>query len=507
MNTIFYNNKDAFENISYTPFVSYQMESDGYISSKEIFVLNGEIIADCPSAASGIFAKQKMLINNFSKNYANFQIKEENNSLYSCDNAAIKSIDFEDSDYAFIVPFSIEIECYEKNFFSGQYGVYDMENIFDIQEGADQSASIAHTISAKGFNNNNSAIYNATNWVYANSGIDNMPQAQFVKLNNGNAPFLVSLQEEIDRFNGSCSIKEIYSFDQAELGNGLLKYRLEIKTDKLNFNTASLVGSIDMGRYGSMSTARQRYASLDFYSIAAHLYRKATDLNDLSAIVVDHSIDEDLTKNTLNFKITYNNDNSPLVKIETRAKLDIGNDLTNTRSVASINSRITSRNGIKTKRFQDALSYFSTSFNPLSEFQKNIHGINYNLAHMRHESDSVTVNEKNAFIEYNCTWTIMPINMNLPCYIKGGQLKMTLTPQINEYNFVPVLCSNWAAFFKGFKWSSKSLDGQLSVYSGNESAAILWARNLAGGFGVQRVATESSSSGSVSFQYRYELIY
>jgi hypothetical protein len=504
MNTIFYNNNNAFENISYTPFVSYQMESDGYISSKEIIVLNGEIIADCISGASGIFAKQKKLVNNFSKNYANFEIKEKNNTLYSCENAVIKSIDFENSDYAYIVPFSVEIECYEKNFFSGQYGVYDMENAFDIQEGADQSVTITHTISAKGFNNNNSAIYNATSWVYANSGISNMPQANFIKLNNGNSPFLVSLEEEIDRFNGSCSIKETYSFDQAELGNGLLRYKIEIKTDKLTFNTVSLVGSIDMGQYGSMSAARQRYSGLDLYSIAAHLYRKATDLNDLSAVVVEYSIDEDLIKNTLNFKINYNNDNSPVVKVETRAKLDVGHDLANTRSIASISSRITSRNGIKTKRFQDALSYFSNNFNPLSEFQKSIYGVSYNLAHMRHESESVTVNEKNAFIEYNCVWTIMPINMSLPCYIKGGQLRATLTPKINEYNFVPVLCPNWTAFLKGYKWASKSLDGQLIVYVGKESEALSWARAFAAGYSVLRVKSESSSSGSVSFQYRSE---
>lgn len=505
MNKIYYNNIDPFKDISYVPFVSYEMQSDGYISLKETITLNGEIIADCQSGISGIFLKQKNLINNFSKNYSNFQIKENENILYSCENAIIKSIEFDDANYAYIVPYSITIDCYEKDFFSGQYGVTDMKDTFNIDENDDQSVIIIHNVSAKGFNNTNSAIYNATNWVYAHSGIANAPQAQFIKMNNGNLPFLVSLEEEIDRFDGSCSIKETYTFDRAELGSGILRYRADIKTDKLNFNTVSIVGSIDMGLYGTIEMARTRYKTLDLYSIAAHLYRKSTDLNDLSSIILDSSVDEDLTKNSLNFKVTYNNDNSQLIKVETRARLNIGYDLSNSKSTASISSKITSRNGIKTQRYQDVLAYFTKNFNPVSEFQKNIYGVSYNLSHMRHESENVTLNEKNGYIEYSCTWNIMPLNMYLPCYIKAGQLKATATPRLNDYNFIPVLCNNWNAYLKGYKWASLTVDGQLNVYPGAESAALAWARSLSH-YGTERSRSESNNPGSVSFQYRGEQI-
>jgi hypothetical protein len=305
MNKIYYNNIDAFSGISYTPFVSYSLQSDGYISAKETINLDGEIVSDCISGISGIFAKQKKLIENFSKNYSNLEIKEGSQTIYSCDNTIVTSINFEESDYAYIVPFSIEIECYDKDFFSGQYGVYELENTFDIEEQEDQSVIISHNVSAKGFNNKNSAIYNAVNWVRNNSGIAGIPQMAFIKLDNGNSPILTEISEEIDRFNASCSIRESYVFDQAVTGLGLLRYTADIQTSNKDFNTVSLQGSIDMGRYGSVEQARNRYKQLDLYSIAAHLYRKATSLNDLSAILVNSNITEDLTKNSLNFELLF----------------------------------------------------------------------------------------------------------------------------------------------------------------------------------------------------------
>lgn len=506
MNQIYYNN-NSFEGICYTPFVSYSLESDGYISAKELITLHGEILADCESGISGIFLKQKNLLNNYSKNYSKFEIKEDSKTIFSCDYAVVKSINFEESDYAYIVPFSIDLECYEKDFFSGNYGVYDLENSFDFQEQDDQSVIIEHTVSAKGFNNKNSAIYNAVNWVYSNSGLANIPQTALINLNNGNLPFLIEVTETIDRFNGSCSITEIYAFDQANIGSGLVRYSADIKTDKKEFNTISLKGSVEMGRYGSISAARNRYKQLNLYNIAAHIYRKSTGLNDLSAIILKYSINEDLIKNSLNFTVEFNNDNSSPIQVVSEASIERGNNLLNNKYIASIRSRITYRDGIKSQRFQEVKDYFDNKYNPVTEFQKNMSFFNYDIGLFRHTEDNVVMNEKEAYIEYNCSWSVLNVNKFLPCYVKGGDLKLEVGPRLNDYNFVPVLCPNWAAFFKGYKWAYARVAGQLTVYPGNESSALSWARTLSSqAGGVETFFSESSSEGNVSFEYRKEQI-
>lgn len=514
MNTIHYNNKDAFSGICYTPFVSYDIESDGNISAMEKIVLEGELLYDCLSGASGIFYKQKKLIDNFNKNYSRFEIKENTKTIFSCENAIIKSIEFDESDYAFTVPFSIELECYEKNFFSGQYGVNEIENNFLIEESDDQIVSIQHLIFAKGFNNNNSAIYNATNWVYQHSGLQNMPLASFINMSNGNAPILVEVSEEIDRFNGTCSIKETYSFDQAQIGNGILRYNVDIKNDPKNFNTVTVNGSIEMGRYGNISQAKERYKTLNFYDIAAHIYRKSTGLNDLSAFIVQESVNEDLTKNSLKFNIIYNNDNSPTIKVETVAAIEEGFDLTNNKRIATMSSKISSRIGIKSQRYQDVLNYFLTTFNPLQEFLKNMPGWLYSypdpkpffsFGDFKLSQEKVSNNEKQGFIQYDCSWTINGFNRFIPCYIKKLEMNSSRSlPQI-DYSLQQSRCTTWTAWIRGRKFETNSMNGQASTFKGFEDKAANWIIGFNGVHDTVGVITEINKNvgdGSVSVQIK-----
>jgi hypothetical protein len=508
MNKIYYNNFDIFSGICYTPFVSYVLESDGHIQAKETITLDGEIFSDCISGSSGIFLKQKNLINNFSKNFSNFKILENSQTIYSCDYAVIKSIDFDESNYAYVVPFSIEIDCYEKDFFSGYYGVYGMENTFELEESQDQIVAIAHNVSAKGFNNHNSAIYNATNWVNTHSGLKNMPQTAFIKMNNGNEPILTELTEEINRFDGSASIKEVYQFDQAILGSGILRYVTDIKLNRTEFNIVSLKGQINMGRYGNISQARNRFKNTDFYSIASHIYRKSTLLNDLSAIPLKHSIKEKLTENTLDFDIEFNNDNGPIVVLETSASIDKGNSVSKSQFTASIKTKLSSRSGIVSARYQEVLNYFKNNFNPIQEFIKNMPNVilDYDLANFRHEQDSVKFLEKRGIIEYSCTWSINSINKFLPCYFKSISIELESGPQINDYSFVQPICSDWVAFIKGYKWKYGKASGKITVYPGNESLALQWARNLlAGHGGIKNVEIETTSPGNINFEYKYDI--
>jgi len=504
MNKIYYNNKDVFSGICYTPFISYSLESDGHISAKESITLHGEIFTDCISGSSGIFLKQKNLLNNFLKNYAKLSVLENSKEIYSCSNAIIKSIDFEESNYAYALPFSIEIDCYEKDFFSGAYGVYDIENVFDLKEQENQVVEISHKISAKGFNNENSAIYNALNWVHLNSGLASMPTSAFINMANGNTPILSQVAEKINRFEGTVSIEENYIFDQAMLGNGLVRYTADINVDKKNFNTISLRGQIFMGIYGNINAAKDRYKSIDWYSEAAHIYRKSTYLNDLSAIPVKYSVKEKIVENLLEFEIIYNNDNSPLIKVETSASFDNGLSVSKSVSTASIKSKITSRSGIITERYKNVLDYFKNNFNPVQEFIKNMPSsiINYDFGNFKLIDDSVKFSEKNGEIEYSCVWSVNKINKYLPCYIKSISMDLETGPEISDYNFVQVLCADYLAFVKGKKWRYNKVGGQMSVYPGYETSALDWAFSLLGAGRLALHTSSKSTNGNINFEYK-----
>lgn len=510
MNEIYYNNVNPFQGVCYTPFVSYSLESDGHILAKESITLHGEIFSDCASGISGIFAKQRKMLSCFSDNYMPLTIKENSKAIFTCDHAIIESIEFEESDYAYVVPFTIDIQCYQKDFFSGHCGVYEMENSFRFDEQKDQSVEIIHTVSAKGFNNQNPAIYNATSWVYQNSGLSNLPDPMLVNLSNGNVPFLVELEEVVDRFEGSCSIIETYSFDQAHIGLGLLRYVVDINIDKKGFNTVSLKGSVELGRYSSMDLVRARYNQVDLYSIAAHIYRKSTGLNDLSAIKLKYSIKENLTTNSLEFNVDFNNDNSPIIQVKSEASIEKGESVMGAATIASITSKITSRDGLLNERMVAIENYFNTTYNPIIEFIKNMPTsfFDYDISLFRHVEDNVSVNKVDGSIDYKCIWNVANINRFLPCYVKGGDLKLESGPQLNEYNFIPVLCPSWAAFLKGYKWAYYKVVGKLNVYPGYENAALAWARNLPlAFFGSEETAnSESWSEGSISFDYQRERI-
>lgn len=508
MNEIWYNNKNAFSGISYTPFVSFSQDFDGWWNSSKTFSLIGEIVG-CGTDYSGVIAKQNALISNFSKNFKKFEIKENGSGLFVSDYAIVKNINFDESNYAFILPYTIDIEAYDANMFSGQYFVRDPENSFEFVENKNDTISITHTVSAVGINTNLPAIKNATNFVYANTGLGNMPKPNFIKMHQHASPILLSISETIDRMNGSCSWVENYTFDQSQTGQGLLKYNVNVSYDKFGFSTATINGTLDGGISGSMDLIRNRYKNLDLWSLAFDIYSGCTNSGDLNSIYISSGVDEDMSNKKISFSVSFNNDNSPLVYIDSNAtyNLSYGSDGSDS---ASLNSVIRCRAGTPIERMARTSGFFQTSFNPLQEFNKNISGLanDYNVAYFKQSSESLSENELEGSISYSTTWDINKQNSNLPCYIKNISYTVTKKYPLQQYEFAQPLCSDWSAYGTHFSKTNISFDGQMEIEKGTGSQAKQYIESLASKYRLgiikNKTFTDESSNGRISFQIEWE---
>jgi hypothetical protein len=119
------------------------------------------------------------------------------------------SLSFSDSDLTTILPYSLELERYDKKTFSKYYGVLEPTNSWSYQEQENRITQATHTVSARGVKTGqfDDPLVTARNFVNSNlSGFEN-----FSIINPSGIAFLISKTEEVDRFTNSYSVTENYS--------------------------------------------------------------------------------------------------------------------------------------------------------------------------------------------------------------------------------------------------------------------------------------------------------
>ena len=516
MTKIFYNNKDVFSGISYTPFVSFDQKFDGWWQSDKTFVLNGEIVS-CGTGYSQMLDKQANLVKNFSENFKNFSIKQDDNILFSCDYACVEGIKFDESNYTFSVPYSVEIKAHDRDLFSGQYYVTDPVNSFNFIENRDQTVSIKHNVSAKGLVSSVPAIVNAKNWVYSQSGWKNAPLTNFINMNVYNKPILVSISEEINRMDGSYSLNEEYSFDQANTGIGILKYSVNIGYDLFNFSTASIKGNILAGINGSIDSIRDRYKSLDLWSLTFDIYSGCTNLGDLNKIYLSSGVSEDLSNKEISFSVEFNNDNSPLIFVKSNS--EYLNSLDGEDDNAKLSATIMCRAGNLQDRLALVDGYFNSKFNAITEFKKNIDTVfyngpsdlrvQYNLSEFKLVSESIKRNNNDASIAYECEWNIKKENINLPCYIRDLSYSVAKSYSREEYDInTDVTCEEQVAQPKWSTQDSVSFDGEASIEKNSYGSARSYIAAISSQYAMGQLThqefTDNSQDGNMSFQIEWQ---
>ena len=262
MTQLFYNNIQILSGQA-TPLVGKQESNIRYgerWATKTSITLHGQITG-CGFAS--LVGQQNSLINAFSLDFQNFQIKEGANIILNKPFCFVKSINFPSSDYKGPLDYSISLDCYEENLFTGVYGILDPIDQWQFEESKDGIITATHIISANGFNTTNgasNALSNAMSFVNSKTGINQNIQPHFISTPSGVNFCLKSRAEKIDRFGGNYAITETYIGDKYYGLDGVLRYKTDYSCNEQGIVQVSIKGDVDgCGLIADVNAMRNGY--------------------------------------------------------------------------------------------------------------------------------------------------------------------------------------------------------------------------------------------------------
>lgn len=384
-----------------------------------------------------LFTNQQYLVTNFSKDFQSLQIIESGKIIFNKPYCLVKSVNFPVSNYVRLIPFQIELDCYESGFFSGAYGILEPRNEWNFTQNKDQSLTIEHNLSCRGFNtssNNSNALQNAINYIANLSGYNGQITPYFINICSGLSPCLISQKENINRVQGTYSVNETYIFDPF-FNSGVLRYTATYDSGIADgISTVKIAGNLKSCRNYPIDFVRNRYRTFDSFSSAVDLYSGSTNGQlDLNPFYVSSGIAEDSFSKTLNFDITFNNDQTPNPYLDYNVTFNRDNltDITN----AQFQGTIRGRGDLKT-RYQRVLNFY-TEINPyvltLTEYQND--GYQYFL-NPNPLSQSVTRNSFIGEISLGATYTDKTIP---PTGFDSIDYNLNFEPPIRKFSATPIL--------------------------------------------------------------------
>jgi hypothetical protein len=443
MTNIEYNNyTNVFSGLGPTPVVSKEVSYIQYNSRWGVIdeiTLNGRITGSCLNYDQFNDAREQLL-QRFNKDFIPFIIKDENGEIYRCDCAAVQKISFGESKWVGTVPYSISLRCYPEGSFSGVYGVLNPNESVSFSENENKVTEISHTVSAKGFNTNDSlnAIDNARQFVAARTGWRASLSPFFIR-HSGINPVLISVKENIDRLNGNYAIEETYSMDQISNGAGILRYSIEHNSGEQGPATVTINGDLIGGLNNNLFSAiRSRFTSVNFYNIASDSYGKQYNLpaSGLNSTPINKVITENLLNNTISFDYAYDNDPTSVVFAEYTISFE--EDQTTFNVVASIQGTVRGR-GEMTTRWNNVKNHYD------NQIKNNLYDLvldYYRLEGFRYTlnpdiiSKSESYREFEGIINFSASFGTAPIPPNKFEYLR---YTISVQPSINMYGSSPLL--------------------------------------------------------------------
>jgi len=368
----------TYDNFTFTepvPFVSKNQEIINYgdrWGQITKITLEGQLTGagGCPDDFASLINGQNNLISGFSRDFKKLSIIEDSKTLFEADACIIRNINFEQSRYVKMLGYTIELDCYERDLFSGVYGVLDPVNEYTFTENEDQSVAISHNISARGINTStNSAIENARNYVYSLTGYD--PNILPININNSNyTPLLRSYVENINRLNGTYNIQENYIVDNSNNAyiNPLYftRYTTSInKSINSDFDSMSIQGSVQGDKRANFSGIRYYASGLNLYSICSGLFG-----SQLNPIPISLSFDENSEAKTINFSAAFDT----CIIIDTEQNIfsdndyfdgnaEITKDMINSLTSITISGPIIVRRGNLKEKYEKSVDYINNIIN------------------------------------------------------------------------------------------------------------------------------------------------
>ena len=225
--------------------------------------------------------------------------------IYEKSGIIIRSINFNESPYATLLGYNIELNSLE---FSGN--VTDPKNEFSFTENKDKSVTLNHSISARGLNTNtnsykSNALQNAIDFVKTYTGLNNIPTLKFISGVNSRNFYLQNFSESIDRLNGTYSIEEEYQASLLNTGlSGNLSYTINIDSGvSSNFLQINIRGGYKGAHNGDINQLRN---SLNITSLITGSYSGYFNPTPLQ-----YNISENTGENSISFDYSFDNIDLP----------------------------------------------------------------------------------------------------------------------------------------------------------------------------------------------------
>lgn len=310
---VYYNGIDVFSGIAPTPFVGL---GDSMVNYRDRFgaiqsiTLDGNITGQCETFAAFV-SKQDQILSSFSSDFKTLEVHEDGVPVFTAPYIKVESVDFSQSSYIGLVPFSIQLTSMPSGMFTGIYGVTEPKNNTSYTEAEDGTVSVSRSFSAKGFNTNaaSNSLANATNYVQSLTG-----QAFIApQLITGNTSVLVprSISENIDRLSSTYGVDIEYIYRKGAPSSTLLSYNLSVSYDEnVGVYSASIGGSIKGGMGLTMADLRTDFNSFkpNIFNLVLTKFMQMTDGVYLNPSTDNFSIDESASENSISFQYSYSSD-------------------------------------------------------------------------------------------------------------------------------------------------------------------------------------------------------
>jgi hypothetical protein len=281
------------------------------------------------------------------------------NTVTSLDFVKIDSIQFQSNKYVKILPYTINLSCYPSGYFTGNFGVLDPTNRWELVEGRDRSINLTHTLSARGFNTSDSqtdALQNAKDWVLARTGFSDFPTPEFITKYSASG-VLLSQNETINRLEGIYGVTESYVLDSLDSCNyGFLRFTVENSAPQAGFQTVSINGSIQGGLNEDFSLLRNRLQEFDFYSQALYTLDSGINLNPTP---INKQVVENESARTINFSYAYDDNQRAEINYDYTLVINSGES----NITVALNGNVNGRGELK-NRYEKADLYFNTYLKP-----------------------------------------------------------------------------------------------------------------------------------------------
>ena len=451
---IYFEGQDLFSGICETPYITQSyvpVRDNQQIGLMEEFRLEGTIVADdcsltcsytipdtylgagnCGTCAlEEIGYKKYLLLSSLTGQVGSFQIKEGNTSVYSGALATIQSLNFEDSNYAGLLPFSLDLKIYDENCWKQTYGV---ETVVDEARYVENDCDydVQRTISAKGFRTSateDNSFTNAKNWVQARTG-ETICAPVF--LPTASNLILRSQSDVANRFAGTYELTQdyIYSTGASDTGN-ILKTSFNYDSG-IDFSTVSVDGTIEGGLLTNMSDLRTRFHGLDLYSLCNTHYQRS-ETGSLNTGAVEFSVQENDELQSLEFNATYNNNESADPYMIDN--FNYTEDYTNGRRCVTFDADILSSVCCRDFRNTKILNYYSGF-----DFDTHIRNkwVEYGLSgQLEPEPNTQGFNYDEYNSRINVSYTYCEVEKTLPNCIANLDYSINFKPPLVQYSVDP----------------------------------------------------------------------